>query len=475
MLLPKCRTAFIRRYPGIEHNTILNSMQATPKQVGQYAIEREVGRGGMGIVYQARDTRSNAQVALKLVLRSVDDHNVDDRLAELALEAEVGKRVEHPGLVAIRGYERVEGGALVAMELLDGETLADAQVRGVHFSADVSVSLVKQLADAAASVHAKGIIHRDIKPANIMVLRSGRVKLLDFGVASIDGKTPRRQAGTPAYMAPEQARGERPTPGADVFSLGVVLYELLSGQRPFGSPSFIEVARRQPQATPPLLREGADQSILGPVAPIIARALAGDPNQRFGDAGMMRDALEQLTHVRQSAPIALRTIGTPSADHRQRAIRLGAGLATLIVAVSAGALYLLEGQEPRQQRDELSSRGRQSWTAQQSLGSPTSQTNPTPSPSEGTGSSAGELIAPVQSISSSVRVSTASLEDEIASLSDYAWSILPPASLDDYFRVVKVVKDLRNYSATARDSVVLNLYKACEYDHSFIACHPPEQ
>jgi len=318
-----------------------NVSLSLPSRVAHYELEREIGRGGMGVVFQGRDTRSGAPVAIKMVIVREHDHDAEERLAELMVEAEVGARCQHHGLVAVHGFERAGDSAFLAMELLSGQPLSNVLQRQVGISPDFALSLVQRLADATAAAHARGVVHRDIKPTNVMLLTDGRVKLLDFGVAAIEGKTRRRHAGTPAYMAPEQARGEMSGPAADVFSLGVILYELMAGQKPFGTPTFIEVARRSADALPPLLREGVEAPpTLVPLRNILRRALAYAPGDRFPDAASLRDALAEHTVAGSNPPGVPPAIGPALRVRRTRI--LGAALVAMIVVASAAALVALE-------------------------------------------------------------------------------------------------------------------------------------
>ena len=275
-------------------------------RVGPYDILAPLGAGGMGQVYRARDTRLGRDVALKTLPDSFT-HD-PERLARFRREAQVLASLNHPHVGAIYGLEDVNGQQVIVLEFVDGETLADRIARG-PVPVDDALSLARQIADALDAAHEKGIVHRDLKPANIAVSRDGVVKVLDFGLAKateassaahLDMPTLTSPAlmtgqgvilGTAAYMSPEQAKGRSADKRSDVWAFGCVLYEMLTGNRPFGgedvSDTLASVLRDEPdwQALPAAAR---------PLASVLRRLIEKDPARRLRDMGdvklLMNDA-----------------------------------------------------------------------------------------------------------------------------------------------------------------------------------------
>ena len=218
--------------------------------LGPYEVVEEIGRGGMGEVYRARDTKLDRDVALKVLPQAFTDD--PDRLARFEREAKVLASLNHPNIGHIYGLEEADGQKALVLELIEGPTLADRIKQG-PIPIDEALPIAKQIAEALEAAHEQGVIHRDLKPANIKVRDDGMVKVLDFGLAkafepeagsvsasmspTISLTAAATQIGmvigTAAYMAPEQASGKAVDKRADVWAFGVVLYEMLTGTRPF--------------------------------------------------------------------------------------------------------------------------------------------------------------------------------------------------------------------------------------------------
>jgi len=224
--------------------------------LGPYEIVAPLGAGGMGEVYRARDTRLGRDVAVKVLPADVAAH--PDRLARFEREARTVAGLNHPNIVVLHSVEDVGGTRFLTMELVEGQSLDRHLVPGGMPIARV-VELGIALSDALSAAHEKGVVHRDLKPANVMLTREGRLKVLDFGLAKLaepDIVTDRTQVatmttplssagqvlGTVPYMAPEQIRGETVDARSDIFALGIVLYELASGKRPFAGATFADVS-----------------------------------------------------------------------------------------------------------------------------------------------------------------------------------------------------------------------------------------
>jgi serine/threonine protein kinase len=204
------------------------------RRISHYIIRRELGRGGMGVVYEARDRNLDRLVALKVLLPEM----AADPAFELRFlrEARAAAKLSHPGLVTVFEAGRYRGKLYIAMELVDGKTLARYQEQGHVFALTESLKIVADAAEAMQVAHAAGLVHRDIKPANLMLTKDGRVKVLDFGLVA-PAKTGQNLAtpvvGTPAYVAPEIIEGKSADQKSDIYSLGVVLYELLANEQAF--------------------------------------------------------------------------------------------------------------------------------------------------------------------------------------------------------------------------------------------------
>jgi len=224
-------------------------------RIGAYEVVELLGAGGMGVVYRAHDTRLGRDVALKVLPQAVAAD--PDRRARLEREARVLASLNHPHIASIYGIEDGPAGCALVMELVAGETLGDRLARRASAAAGLPVeealAITRQIADALESAHERGIVHRDLKPANVKVRADGMVKVLDFGLAKAFGPAAEDGAtvtalsaqthtvvGTPAYMSPEQARGEAASLQTDIWSFGVVLYELLTGVSPFRRPTTAE-------------------------------------------------------------------------------------------------------------------------------------------------------------------------------------------------------------------------------------------
>jgi serine/threonine-protein kinase len=296
--------------------------------IGRYEIRGYLGRGGVGTVYRAHDSSLDRDVALKfLPAHPGMGPNADERLV---LEARLAAALEHPNVCGLHEIgETADGRRFIAMACYEGETLKERLRRG-PLAPDEAVEIAVQIARGLAAAHARGIIHRDVKPGNVMLGSDRVVRLLDFGVATMTtaslaggGMTP----GTVAYMSPEQARGDALDPRTDLWSLGVVLYEMLAGGRPFQGPNvaaLLEAVRGQDPEPIAKRRPGVTDSL----ARIVDRLLQKDPTARYRDAG------ELLAEFDRALPSAA---ATPKTKARPRAGLLAAG-GILVVALTALAV-----------------------------------------------------------------------------------------------------------------------------------------
>ena len=288
------------------------------RTLSHYHITAAIGAGGMGEVYRANDTKLGRDVALK-VLSAQMAHD-PNRLARFQREARSVAALNHPHIVTIFSVEEAEGIHFLTMELVEGQSLERLiPAGGLHVERIVEIA--SALADALTAAHEKGIVHRDLKPANVMLTDDGRVKVLDFGLAKdvrADKSSDATQTfagqtamgvvmGTPTYMSPEQVAGRVLDHRTDIFSLGVILYEMASGRRPFEGASSAELASAILRDTPRLLSEfRAD--LPEELGVLIQRCLEKDPQDRFPSARDVRDALRGVT---ASAP-SIRTATAPA-------------------------------------------------------------------------------------------------------------------------------------------------------------------
>ncbi len=246
----------------------------------------------MGVIYEAHDPVIDRKVAIKLIradLLSGEDHAAF--VARFQREARAAGRCVHPNIVAIYDFAMHEGNPYLAMEYVEARHLGQVLSQSGRFSQPEAVAIIGQVLDALACAHDVGIVHRDVKPANILLLANGRVKMTDFGIARFDGAELTMDGaviGTPSYMSPEQCRGEAVDVRSDLFSTGVVLYELLSGERPFPGRNFAEVTWRLANEPPPDIRQkvaGLSPALAALVDRALAKASGGPVRLRDGDGG----------------------------------------------------------------------------------------------------------------------------------------------------------------------------------------------
>ncbi|MBF6605958.1 MAG: Stk1 family PASTA domain-containing Ser/Thr kinase [Chloroflexi bacterium] len=271
---------------------------------GRYRLMELLGQGGMATIYRAHDSQLDRDVAVK-VLRPEYGRDPDFGV-RFRHEAQAAASLNDPNIVSVYDFGQDEHGPYIVMELVDGEDLATIIRRNGPLGVRQAARLTAEVARALSAAHARGIVHRDVKPGNILVATDGRVKVTDFGIARAIAEAqmtlPGLTLGSVHYFSPEQARGEQTTAASDIFSLGIVLYEALTGRRPFegDGAAAIAVARLQgPTPDPSAVMSGIPASI----AALDRRALERDPADRFPSAAAMADALEAFL-AGSAAPIA---------------------------------------------------------------------------------------------------------------------------------------------------------------------------
>jgi len=287
---------------------------------GAYTIETEIGRGGMGVVYRARDEKLKRTVAVKVLPPELAFRR--DIRARFIREAETAARLSHPNIVPIHTVGEANDLVYFVMGFVDGESLSLRIKRRGRLSIDESRRIMRETADALAAAHQQGVIHRDVKPDNILLEGTrGRVMVTDFGIAkalSAEGGTLTDTGiaiGTPAFMSPEQAAGERVIDGrSDLYSLGVVAYQMLAGELPFQAPTVPGLLMKQ-IGTPAVPVERLRPDMPGELAQTVMRCLEKDPEDRWPTADALRRALETGTYTPpQARPTGRRS--TPAASAR---------------------------------------------------------------------------------------------------------------------------------------------------------------
>src|SRR5262245_11706707 len=275
-------------------------MPPIPTTIGPFRVDSLLGAGGMGEVYKAIDPTLGRAVAVKIVKADSNDAQYFKRLLR---EAQAYGRLKHPNIVTVYEAREAEGGLYIAMEYLEGQSLT-AVLNRDELSLDARVGVLIQILDALKYAHAQGIVHRDIKPSNIHMLADGTVKLLDFGLARVM-KTETLTAtdvvlGTPHYASPEQLKGEEIDGRTDVYSTGVVAFEMLTRRRPFDGNSLgTIVAKVLSEPTPAM--DTAWSREFPEIEQIVRKAMAKSVAERYANAGDMQDALKRFLSASQAA------------------------------------------------------------------------------------------------------------------------------------------------------------------------------
>jgi len=279
-----------------------------PSHIGRFLIEREIGRGEMGAIYLAHDPNLAAPVALKTLALSKEFSGPDlaDARARFLREAEMAGRLQHPDIVHIHDVGESDGLAYIAMDLLSGTDLSHHTVTGHLLPVRTVLEVIARVADALAYAHTRGVLHRDVKPANIMVdLDRRSVKLMDFGIARVADSTRTRTGvvmGTPSFMSPEQLAGLRTDGRSDLYSLGVTLYQLLTGQLPFVHASMAQLMRAIANDPAPDVRTLRPE-LPETVANIVALALEKRPETRYADGTQLASDLRAVAANWHEEPV----------------------------------------------------------------------------------------------------------------------------------------------------------------------------
>jgi serine/threonine protein kinase len=338
------------------------SSRSHPDSFGRYRVLREVGRGAMGVVFLARDDKIGRNVAIKAL--DIDERLPEDQKEEIRnrfeREARAAGMLSHQNIVTVYDVGEEDGIPYIAMEYLEGSTLTEI-AHDSPLSIPQATSVAEQVLSALSYAHSHDVVHRDIKPDNIFLLPDGRVKVADFGIARIASSSTMTQVGqvmgTPGYMSPEQVKGESVGPPSDIFSTGVLFYELLTGTAPFSSTSatsiMYKIVHEEPRP-PHLINPGVPPNLEA----IIARATAKNPSARYASASEMREDIEtgatpetgrpssydgtmlRARPIEQAMPISAMA-PTPAPSEKKKHTGLIIGIASAAVVVAAGVALLL--------------------------------------------------------------------------------------------------------------------------------------
>ena len=321
-------------------------------RLGAYEILGPLGSGGMGDVYRARDPRLDREIAIKVLPEPASGD--PERRERFEREARSIAALNHPHIVTIHSVEEAGGTHFLTMEIVHGRTIADLIPDG-GMPVERLLQLAVPLTDAIAAAHQKGIVHRDLKPANVMVREDGWVKVLDFGLAKSTGplvgdatvSNVRTEAGTGegrilgtvAYMSPEQAEGRAVDHRTDIFSMGVMLYEMVTGERPFKGDTSISVISSIVKDTPASVTS-LKPSVPRELAQIIKRMLAKDPERRYQSAKDIRNELEDLRQELQSGEVVAAPVSAPAPATRTSWVPWAAAAAAIVIIAGGAYAYL---------------------------------------------------------------------------------------------------------------------------------------
>jgi len=290
--LPTSNSWNVREARRLRGTPSVRTLSAGTIFAGRYEILSAAGRGGMGYVYRARHLGLAKDVAIKII-----GDNKGDYAIRFGREARAIARLDHPNCVRVLDHGRIDDTQYIAMELLQGKTLAEA-MQAERLTTSRAISIARQLLMALAHAHEHGVIHRDIKPENVMLTKNGtRAVLIDFGLASMRDEAPLTAVGmclgSPSYLAPERLLGQPHDVRTDLYAIGVLLYEMIAGVRPFAGRSPEETMRLALHRPPRPLR-AIRRNISPALDKLIRRALAKDPSRRFADAEEMLLALSDI-------------------------------------------------------------------------------------------------------------------------------------------------------------------------------------
>ena len=325
-------------------------MSDSVSQIGKYRILERVGEGAMGVVYKAIDPVLNRPVAIKVMSEGMaQDNNLRERFLR---EAQAAGSLQHPNVVTIYDFGETDGHLFIAMEFIEGTDLEQLLGRGHTIPLDAKLDIIVDVLNGLSYAHRRGLVHRDIKPANIRIDAEGHARIMDFGVVHLSTSNLTGTGvmmGTPNYMAPENITGDEVTPASDLFSVGAVMYELLTNAKPFAADTLHRVLFRIVSDPPPNLLD-VDPAMPPALDRVLKKALAKDPGERYANATEMANDLSAI-RASLGAPRASRTVSQRSSieaslnlqrEATQRGSRrmliAGAAAASIVIVVLSVAL-----------------------------------------------------------------------------------------------------------------------------------------
>jgi serine/threonine protein kinase len=296
------------------------------EKLGRYQIIKEIGRGAMGIVYLAYDPRIKRNIAVKAfnIEQMVEPSEREEFKIRFQREAQLAGNLSHPNIIAIHDVGEEEEISFIAMELVEGESLAELIAKNYRFSIEEIADIFNQLCQGMSYAHQQGIIHRDLKPSNILIRKDGLVKIADFGIARALGATitaSHKTLGTPAYMSPEQITGGRIDLRSDIFSLGIILYQMLTGERPFAGEITSTIIYRIINENPIPPRKISLQVPPG-FNHIVLKALSKDPAERYQSCAELLADIKNYKRIKLPETLPTLALGK---DKTPRALEVSKG------------------------------------------------------------------------------------------------------------------------------------------------------
>ncbi|MFC1808984.1 protein kinase [Candidatus Omnitrophota bacterium] len=315
------------------------------KEIGKYKIQREIGKGGMAVVYKAIESGTQKVVALKVLLPTMVDPAMVGRFNR---EGAAIARLKHSNITQVYDVGMTGGSHYIAMEYVEGDNLKTLIKNKGRFSVEETLKIIAQVADVLAYAHKELMYHRDIKPGNIMITNDGVVKVMDFGLVKMPGVTritnTGSSMGTPEYMSPEQIDGDEVDSRADIYSLGVTMYEMLTGKTPFQGETFQAIFMKHKQEAPPAMNTICS-GIPIEVEKIALKAMAKNMGERYQRAEELRDAINSVCKIPtqvESSTVIVEADTTVKVDQRKKTTKekkfFPFGVIILIILI-AGAAY----------------------------------------------------------------------------------------------------------------------------------------
>lgn len=319
------------------------------EQIGKYKVIDELGKGAMGIVYKALDPDINREVAVKLIRFDMisDESDKEDTVKRFIREAQSAGKLQHPNIITIYEVGREKDQTFIVMQYVDGDSLKDAISSGKKFSSEEIIDMMTCLCDALDFAHQNKIVHRDIKPGNILLDKWGRPFLVDFGVARVEMSTMTQSGaivGTPSYMSPEQIMGRPVDARADIFSLGIIIYEMLTGKRPFEGDHITTIVYKIMNEDPQSVRE-LKKDLPEGFEYILKRALAKDPQKRYQTCKELASDLRNIAgwsdKTISSGLERSEVLGMQKKGGKRQVFAYAGALVILLLGGAVGAYYLM--------------------------------------------------------------------------------------------------------------------------------------